>query len=165
MAFVANVGTLVQPLTAAQYKAGSAPTPTNLFSHPDQQLEWQNAAQSGVTSTGWAGRIADSMAATYNPTSQIPLITSVCGDTLFCNGASSSPVAVNPGNLQGGPCGSASDCASRLETAQQLITFKSGLSLVQADNGITTNAYKYIGVLADAVQSVTPLTTVFPAQQ
>ena len=144
IAFVANVGTLVQPLTPAQYQAGSAPTPTNLFSHPDQQLEWQNAAQSGVTSTGWAGRIADSMAATYNPTSQIPLITSVFGDTLFCNGAASSPVAVNPGNLQNGPCGlSASDCASRLATAQQLLTFKSGLSLVQADNGITANAYKY----------------------
>jgi uncharacterized protein (DUF1501 family) len=164
IAFVANVGTLVQPLTPAQYQAGSAPTPTNLFSHPDQQLEWQNAAQSGVTSTGWAGRIADSMAATYNPTSQIPLITSVFGDTLFCNGAASSPVAVNPGNLQNGPCGlSASDCASRLATAQQLLTFKSGLSLVQADNGITANAYKYTGILAEAVQSVTPPSTVFPA--
>ncbi len=164
LAFVANVGTLVQPLTVAQYKIGNLPTPTNLFSHPDQQLEWQNAAQSGATSTGWAGRIADSMAATYNPGAQIPLITSVYGDTLFCNGASSSPVAVNPGNLHGGACsGSASVCANRLETAQRLITFNSGLSLVQADDGITTNSYQYMSALANAVQSVTPLTTLFPA--
>jgi uncharacterized protein (DUF1501 family) len=164
IAFVTNVGTLVQPLTPAQFQAGSAPTPTNLFSHPDQQLEWQNAAQSGVASTGWAGRIADSMAATYNPGAQIPLITSVYGDTLFCNGTSSSPVAVDPGNLQGGACNeSASVCASRLATAQQLLTFSNGLSLVQADNGITTNSYQYMAVLANAIQSVTPLTTVFPA--
>jgi uncharacterized protein (DUF1501 family) len=164
IAFVANVGTLVQPITAAQYQAGAAPTPTNLFSHPDQQLEWQNAAQSGATSTGWAGRIADTMAATYNPGAQIPLVTSVCGDTLFCNGSSSSPVAVNPGNLQGATCSEASsNCATRLATAQQLLTFNSGLSLVQADAGIATNSYQYMTALATAVQSVTPLTTVFPS--
>ena len=50
-ALVANVGTLMQPLTRAQYLAGSL-VPTNLFSHTDQQLEWQNAAQSGATPTG-----------------------------------------------------------------------------------------------------------------
>jgi uncharacterized protein (DUF1501 family) len=164
VAFVANVGTLIQPLTPAQFQARAVPTPTNLFSHPDQQLEWQNAAQSGATSTGWAGRIADSMAATYNSGAKIPLITSVSGDTLFCNGAASTPVAVSPGNLQGGVCSeNVSACASRLTTAQQLLTFNSGLSLVQADTGITSNSYQYMTVLANAVQSVTPLTTVFPA--
>jgi uncharacterized protein (DUF1501 family) len=45
-AFVANVGTLIEPTTKAQFQAGTG-LPTNLFSHPDQQLEWQNAAQSG----------------------------------------------------------------------------------------------------------------------
>jgi uncharacterized protein (DUF1501 family) len=163
LAFVANVGTLLQPLTPAQFQAGAVPTPVNLFSHPDQQLEWQNAAPSAGTNTGWAGRIADNMAATYNPGAQIPLITTVYGDTLFCDGAASSPVAVNPGNVSTGTCWENVGCASRLETAQQLLTFNSGLSLVQADNTITTNAYQYMSVLANAVQSVTPLTTVFPA--
>src|SRR5271154_7028030 len=40
LAVVANVGTLVQPLTPAEYIAGKMQTPSNLFSHPDQQLEW-----------------------------------------------------------------------------------------------------------------------------
>lgn len=57
LAFVNNVGTLVQPLTPALYQAGATPTPDNLFSHPDQSLEWQNAAQNASTNTGWAGRI------------------------------------------------------------------------------------------------------------
>ncbi|HEX7158489.1 MAG TPA: hypothetical protein VF214_05730, partial [Edaphobacter sp.] len=46
-AIVANVGTLVQPTTKAQFQANQS-LPTNLFSHPDQQLEWQNAAQSAA---------------------------------------------------------------------------------------------------------------------
>ncbi len=163
LAFVTNVGTLLHPMTPAQFQAKAVPVPVNLFSHPDQQLEWQNAGSSGATSTGWAGRIADSMTASYNPGAQIPLITSVYGDTLFCNGATSSPVAVDPGNLTGGQCSEGAGCASRLATAQQLITFNSGLSLVQADNAITANAYQYMGVLGNAVQSVAPLTTVFPA--
>ena len=102
-AFVANVGTLVQPLNRAQYLAGQT-APTNLFSHPDQQLEWQNAAQSGVTPTGWAGRISDVLTPSYNSNATIPMITSVAGDTLFCNGTSTSPVSISPGNLGAASC-------------------------------------------------------------
>ena len=102
-AFVANVGTLVQPLTRAQYQAGQT-APVNLFSHPDQQLEWQNAAQSAATPTGWAGRMADVLGASYNQGATIPMITSVAGDTLFCNGISTTPVSVSPGNVSGASC-------------------------------------------------------------
>ncbi len=65
-ALVANVGTLMQPTTRAQYLAG-ATVPTNLFSHPDQQNEWQNASQSSATSSGWAGRIADVIGGQLQP--------------------------------------------------------------------------------------------------
>jgi uncharacterized protein (DUF1501 family) len=161
-AFVANVGTLVQPLTRAQYQAGQT-APTNLFSHPDQQLEWQNAAQSAATPTGWAGRMADVLGASYNSGASIPMITSVAGDTLFCNGSSTTPVSVSPGNLGEASCSEGSECSARQLTAQALLTLDTGVSLVQADDSITTNAYAYAKTLADAVQSITPLKTVFPA--
>jgi uncharacterized protein (DUF1501 family) len=161
-AFVANVGTLVQPLTRAQYQAGQT-APTNLFSHPDQQLEWQNAAQSAATPTGWAGRMADVLGASYNQGAAIPMITSVAGDTLFCNGSSTTPVSVSPGNLGEASCSEGSECSARQLTAQALLTLDTGISLVQADDSITTNAYAYAKTLADAVQSITPLKTVFPA--
>ena len=161
-ALVANVGTLVEPTNRTQYLAGQT-VPTNLFSHPDQQLEWQNAAQSGATSTGWAGRIADTISSSFNPSAQIPMITSVAGDTLFCNGASSTPVSVSPGNLGAASCSEGTTvCTSQQETAQALLSFSSGLTLVQADNGIANNAYNYAKTLAAAVQSVNPLKTVFP---
>jgi uncharacterized protein (DUF1501 family) len=161
-AIVANVGTLIEPTTKAQYQAGTD-LPTNLFSHPDQQLEWQNASQSGATSTGWAGRIADQLNAAYNTGAQVPMITSVAGDTLFCNGSASTPVSVSPGNLGGAQCSEGTtECGAQLATAQALLSFDSGLTLVQADNSITSNAYSYAKVLSAAVQSVSPLKTVFP---
>ncbi len=161
-AFVANVGTLVQPLTRTQYLAGQT-APTNLFSHPDQQLEWQNASQSAATPTGWAGRMADLLKGSYNSGAQIPMVTSVAGDTLFCNGNATSPVSVSPGNVGTSSCSEGSECTARQAAAQALLTLSSGVSLVQADDNITTNAYTYAATLAAAVQSVSPLQTVFPA--
>src|SRR5580765_7926986 len=45
LAFLANVGTLAQPTTIAQYKAGQRPD--QLYSHSDQQTEWQTAVVRG----------------------------------------------------------------------------------------------------------------------
>jgi len=162
-AMVTNVGTLVQPTTRAQYLAGQV-LPVNLFSHTDQQLEWQNASQSSSAATGWAGRIADLTNVAFNPNGKVPMITSVAGDTVFCNGVKSTPVSVSTGNVFNAQCSEGTtECAAQQATAQALLTFSSGLSLVQADQGIMTNAYGYAKTLSDAVQSVTPLQTVFPA--
>jgi uncharacterized protein (DUF1501 family) len=161
-ALVANVGTLTQPTTRTLYLAGSS-VPSNLFSHPDQQEEWQNASQDGSTPTGWAGRISDVLSGSYNASATIPMITSVDGDTLFCNGVSTTPVSVSPGNVSGAACSEGSECGARQTTAQALLSFNSGVSLITADNNITANAYNYSAVLTAATKSVTPLKTVFPA--
>ncbi|MES2390504.1 MAG: DUF1501 domain-containing protein [Acidobacteriota bacterium] len=160
-ALVANVGTLIQPLTRTQYLAGTK-APANLFSHPDQQEEWQNASQDGAVATGWAGRVSDLLTGTYNASATIPMVTSVDGDTLFCNGVSTTPVSVSPGNVGGASCSVGSECTARQTAAQSLITFNSGISLVTADDKITSNAYNYSAVLTAATKSVTPLKTVFP---
>jgi uncharacterized protein (DUF1501 family) len=160
-ALVTNVGTLIAPTTKTQYQHG-ATVPSNLFSHSDQQLEWQNAAKSGETQTGWAGRIADQLNTTYNPGGQVPMITSVAGDTLFCNGAASTPVSVSPGNLGSAGCSEGSECSARQATAQALVQMSSGLTLVQADNAITSSAYTYAQVLTAATSSVPTLQTMFP---
>jgi len=57
-AIVANVGTLVQPTTLAQYRAQSVPLPPKLFSHNDQQSFWQSSSPEGAQS-GWGGRMGD----------------------------------------------------------------------------------------------------------
>lgn len=161
-AFVANMGTLVQPLTVAQYKAGQS-SPSNLFSHLDQQLESQNAAQSGAVQTGWGGRIADVLSPIYNPGASYPMVTSVCGvDSLFCNGNNSTAYTVSPGNIGTPSCTEGSACTSRRASEQALLSLNSGVSLVQADSSIAANAYTYNQTIAEAVQSLSPLQTVFP---
>ena len=160
-AVVANVGTLVQPLNRTQYMAGGT-TPWNLFSHLDQTQEWQNASISGETHSGWAGRIADGLSTRYNPNASIPMVTSVSGDALLCDGASTGALTVTPGQLGMGSCSAGALCAARASAQQALLTLNSGVSLVQADNGITSNAFQYATALATAAQSVQPLKTAFP---
>jgi uncharacterized protein (DUF1501 family) len=59
-AFVANVGTLIQPTTKAQYLAETVPLPRALFSHSDQIDQWQTSVPQGMSElTGWGGRAAD----------------------------------------------------------------------------------------------------------
>jgi uncharacterized protein (DUF1501 family) len=162
LAFLANVGTLLQPTTRAQYQANSIVPPSNLFSHPDQQLEWQNQMDSSAGSTGWAGRMADKMNTQFNPGALVPMIASISGDTLFCNGTGTSPVAVGSGGPGAASCSDQSYCSSRQATSQQFANMSSGVSLIQEDNEITNNAFTYNTVLSSALNSATPLTTVFP---
>ncbi len=161
-AFLANVGTLLSPTTGAQYKSNQITQPSNLFSHPDQQSEWQNQMASAAGSSGWAGRIADKMNTQYNPGSLVPMIASLSGNSLFCNGAVTSPVALSSGGPATAPCSDHAYCSGRAQAAQQFSTLSSGVSLVQSDNEITRNASTYNATLTSAMKGVTPLQTVFP---
>src|SRR5207248_5663951 len=58
-AVLCNVGTLLAPLTQQQYKNRTVAVPPQLFSHSDQQLEWQTAVEDQAPKTGWGGRCAD----------------------------------------------------------------------------------------------------------
>jgi len=60
LAVLANVGTLVQPTSKSQYIAGQVPL--SLYSHSDQQAQWQSSVSNVATGTGWGGRIADKLA-------------------------------------------------------------------------------------------------------
>jgi len=62
LAFIANVGTLVgtQAVTRANFNAlPSAAKPPQLFSHSDQQVQWQSSLPDQPFSRGWGGKIAD----------------------------------------------------------------------------------------------------------
>jgi len=82
-AFVANVGTLIQPTTKAQYLAETVPLPRALFSHSDQIDQWQTSVPQGMSElTGWAGRAADVLHALAN-TGQTAMGISLAGNNLF----------------------------------------------------------------------------------
>ena len=58
-AIVANVGTLLYPITQAQYQNGSVPKPPQLYSHDDQTNQWMTSRPDDANADGWGGRIAD----------------------------------------------------------------------------------------------------------
>ena len=79
LAPVFNLGPLHQPLSKAQYLAASGTgntVPSSLFSHSDQQRQWESGVSDSLARTGWGGR-ASSTLATANPT------ISVGGNGLF----------------------------------------------------------------------------------
>ena len=161
VAVVANVGTLVTPLTQAQYKNQQAAIPSNLFSHLDQQTEWQTSLAQGFGATGWGGRVADAVQSCN--TSDFPTIVSVGGNNLFTTGAQTSPATVTAGQvlgLQGFNTTAAS--VARLSALQSLLTFDSGISMVQASNAIASSGLNQAKVLNEALAGAKALTTVFP---
>jgi len=58
-AFINNIGPLIEPTTKTQFFNKSVLLPPQLFSHNDQQDQWHSLKGASVSSTGWAGRIAD----------------------------------------------------------------------------------------------------------
>jgi uncharacterized protein (DUF1501 family) len=161
LAIVANVGTLVQPTTQASYRAFMN-LPENLFSHSDQQDQWQSAQLAGTPVSGWAGKVADNVQ-TLNAAAQFPPILSISGSPVFCTGITTRPFSMDPGQppgLQGFDTSTASQ--ARYAATQQLLTFDSGLSMVQAANAVTGQAVQFAQVLSAALKNISPLQTLFP---
>jgi uncharacterized protein (DUF1501 family) len=163
LAVVANVGSLVQPLTRAQYQAAQTPVPLNLFSHSDQQSQWQTSIAQGNSPTGWAGRAADYIAAQSINSSKFPTFFSVAGNSLEGTGVSTQPVALAPGgSLQLAGFTSSAASQARLSALNNLLTLGSGVSLVQAADDTMSHSISDAQALAAALAKSTPLKTQFP---
>jgi uncharacterized protein (DUF1501 family) len=94
LAIVPNVGTLVAPMTRAQYQNNSIQKPYQLFSHSDQVAQYQTSISNTQAFTGWGGRVADNLTPGQNPNGLIPMITSISGAQLFTSGQTTLPMAI-----------------------------------------------------------------------
>ncbi len=94
-AIIANVGTLMGPITQAQYLGGVHPRPPQLFSHNDQANFWQTSRPDNATANGWGGRIADLLFAS-NTNQQLPMTISLAGQNLFQRGGAIDQYVMNP---------------------------------------------------------------------
>lgn len=163
LAVVANVGSLVQPLTRAQYMAQQTPIPVNLFSHADQQLQWQSSVAQGRSSTGWGGRAADYIAAQNVNSSKFPTFFSVAGNSLLGTGAQTQPVAIAPGqSLQLTGFNTSAASQARLNALSNLLTADTGMAMVQAANDTLAHSLADASSLTAALAKATSLKTVFP---
>ena len=154
-AIVANVGTLIQPATLAQYKAGSVALPPKLFSHSDQQSAWQSGSPEGA-STGWGGRIGD-VAGAGNSNATFTAV-SAAGNTVFLSGrqvrqfqvgqAGAVPIRGLSGNLFGSAGGA---------SALQAIINDAGGDLIEQEHvAVVQRAISSQSVLSGAMLAAGP---------
>jgi uncharacterized protein (DUF1501 family) len=152
LAVVANVGTLVAPISRADYMNGKS-RPRNLFSHSDQQLVWQGSIPGAPMPSGWGGRIADAVPC-GNPALAIPGMVSLSGDALFTVGVTTLPVAL----ARDGSLGLAGDRGSdegqvRYDAMARILTVDRDNELVAKAQDVMTLAIKSSDALAGALDS------------
>lgn len=160
-AAVANVGPLTQPLTRSQWLANTAQTPPNLFSHSDQQSQWQSGTSDTSMRLGWGGRAADQIAS-LNGVQNVATAVAVNGRSAFQQGATVSPFLVSSnGNFGFDSYDPASNDALSVGFAEMINASRSHLFEVAWNDtikrGITTQQ-----VFQQALNQSAPLVTAFP---
>lgn len=163
LAVVANVGALVQPTTRDQYQQALVPIPYNLFSHLDQQSEWETSSTQQPGVTGWAGRVADYVASQGLNSSSFPQFMSLEGNAVMGRGAQTSPIVLAPGQVLTLSGFINPNTRPRWQAMNNLLTLSTGVQLAQAANQTLGQSITDASLLQSALAKGTALTTQFPA--
>lgn len=163
ISFLANVGTLVEPTTIASYKNGSVTLPRSLFSHNDQQREWQTSVPQFNLKTGWAGRLADKVLS-VNSSNDVSMNISLKGTNLLQTGNTTFAYAINQNGaqvLEGFNSAVAADL-NRANGAKSLVekTYRDVLRRAYADEA--KRGYDSAEAFSSAFEATT-INTAFPS--
>ena len=101
MAFISNVGTLVEPTTREQYWQGQVELPLGLYSHSDQGQQWMTGLPNERSATGWGGKVAD-LINDMNNNPNISMNLSLGGTNIFQTGRETIEFALDPYNGSSG---------------------------------------------------------------
>jgi uncharacterized protein (DUF1501 family) len=159
LAIMMNVGTLLQPVPRGSNglpQLNAVPLPVNLYSHSDQQNEWQNASPQGGATTGWAGRLADKVASSSSGV--VPPSITLAGNALQLIGETTQPSSVNTTNF--GLIAPATDPGS--DALQSLLSLSSGVTLVQAAQQSLKGAVAVAQAVNSALAGATSIGVTFP---
>ena len=155
LAFLFNTGTLVYPITRAQYLAGTTARPPQLFSHADQQTQWQTSVPDQPPLTGWGGRCADLLNA-VQPNTPISLMVSLAGANTFEVGNIVQQYSVSTSgaislSLPGTPSGGAN--TNRLPTLMSLLGLPYSNLQAQAYASVAEQAINTSTLLNNAISN------------
>ncbi len=93
LAFVANVGPLVERVTKDQFYGGGARLPLGLLSHADQFKHWQTSRPDVRQNEGWFGYLADELQPSRSA-HDIGMNISLAGHNIAQNGKIDLPYAI-----------------------------------------------------------------------
>jgi uncharacterized protein (DUF1501 family) len=161
LAIMANVGTLVEPTTSAQYLNGTAKLPPQLFSHNDQQVEWQTGWADAPPVSGWGGRLAD-LLTSFNNANTISMSISLAGTNTFQVGRYVSEYQVSTNGSIGLNGFGGTNGQIRYQAVQDMLNLPHQ-NLFEAEFAkITNRSITNNALLSSALGGVT-LNTPFPA--
>lgn len=165
LAVLANVGTLCVPTTKTQYTTNSVPLPRQLFSHNDQQVEWESSIPDKPFTTGWGGRLAD-LTNAFNTNNSISMSISLNGTNSFQVGNNVVQYAVSPNgaiSLTGSSTSTTTAAGLRTRAQNDLLAAANNNLFETAFAGLTANSISDSALLATILSGTPPFTTAFPA--
>ena len=160
LAFLANTGPLLQPVTKAQALQQANLLPPQLFSHNDQQKHWQTSWPQQTVQTGWAGRMADLIMDTNNPLS---MNLSLDGNNILQTGTRSIPYSLNTSGVEPFELlnGEQPWNEQRISAYDKLIASNNHI-LGKAHSDIYQRAQSNIGLLTNAINNAPISTVTYP---
>jgi uncharacterized protein (DUF1501 family) len=161
VAVLANTGPLVGPTTKADYLAYKN-RPDNLFSHSDQQLQWQTSVSTEPSKTGWGGRLADAVAP-LNGNIAMPVITSIAGSPLFITGLTQSPLTLpSSGGFGLAGFGPAAAPLARENALKEILALTQEHTLSKAASSLTQQAMALSSIINPVITANnTAITSLF----
>ncbi len=163
LAVVCNVGTLIEPISRAQYQSSPVLRPPNLFSHSDQVYEWNTGIAAPPLTTGWGGRTGD-RTLSLNGSATFPMIVTLSGATVFGTGTVARAFEMSSGGtvaLAG--FNSSSTSQIRYAAMRDLLQMNRDLTFVRSAGDTVTKALDNDALVTQALATAPPLQTVFPA--
>jgi uncharacterized protein (DUF1501 family) len=166
LALLANVGVLTRPTAYRNLSDPSFQLPSNLRSHADQVTMMQTGYTNAGNGSGWGGRTLDGLQPN-NAASMFPVSIAMNSPAIYCVGAVTQGIALQPGNhldqnaLSIYPPAAAQARAAALQT---IVATGSGNAVVDAANQVMNTAIALNPILKSAVASAA-LPKPFPQTQ
>jgi uncharacterized protein (DUF1501 family) len=163
LAFVVNTGTLLLPTSKTQYQTPGWSLPPQLFSHADQQGQWQYGQPKQNGTVGWAGLAADRLSV-LNPGMTIPMSISLNGQNRIQAGESVQPYSVT----SSGPAALGGYSTSKIGVAKtnaltELLAQTYPDPLSRNYQATLKNSLDWYQTLSAALKSATDVSANFPA--
>jgi uncharacterized protein (DUF1501 family) len=158
VATLPNIGTLIRPITKAEYNAQPALRPPQLFSHNDQEKLWNLGNTTLNDRFGWGGRLAD-MITQCNGRQDLPAAISIAGSTSYLIGQDVFPYGMSTsatgatgmsGYTNASPT---STDALRRSALSSMLTFNSSHLLQREYGTITKRSIDLYGDVSTAMQA------------
>ena len=164
-ALVSNIGSLAYPINQIEFNHGSVPIPPNLFSHSDQQIQWQTSIADASSISGWGGRIADLLHASINGANDLSMNISMAGNnTLQVGELINQYHLTNQGSVSLNDV-TYGDGNERLAALQTLFNQPQSNLFQQAYADIFNRSIDLDQVISAGLAGAVELNTVFPQQQ